>query len=212
MRNTGSSHKRGYLPAWLSRSLVGARNTSGQLAIAVPLVLVLCFGGAMFFGYQSMLRMIATTSRSGADINQLGLNILARVNASGAVTMVINQNVTAPIPNPLSASGASGSSINSPSFSQRNVSTQVTVNDGEAVAIGGAITENHTESSAGIPLLHRIPVVGGLFGAKNYSTSRTELIIFLTPHVIYDTAQITDATEEIRENLKRVSKLIKDGQ
>jgi len=79
------------------------------------------------------------------------------------------------------------------------------------VAISGAITENHTESSSGIPLLHRIPVLGGLFGAKNFSTSRTELIIFLTPHVIYDTNQISDATEEIRSQLKRVSKMIKEG-
>ena len=49
-----------------------------------------------------------------------------------------------------------------------------------------------------------------LFGAKNTTTSRTELIIFLTPRVIYDTNQITEATEEIKSNLKRVGKLIKD--
>ena len=55
-------------------------------------------------------------------------------------------------------------------------------------------------------------MLGGLFGAKNYSTQRTELIIFLTPHVIYDTNQITEATEEIRINLKRVGKLMKNDQ
>ncbi len=84
--------------------------------------------------------------------------------------------------------------------------------DGDTVAIGGAILENHTESSGGVPILHRIPLIGAAFGAKNYSTQRTELIIFLTPRVIYDSSQLIDATDEIKSNLKRVGRLMKDDQ
>ena len=98
----------------------------------------------------------------------IGLNILARVNPSGVVTMVINQDVTAPIPNPLAASGSAGSDIDSPSFSQRNVSTQVTVEDGDTIAIGGIITENTTETSAGIPFLDRIPFIGVAVRHENH--------------------------------------------
>jgi len=104
------------------------------------------------------------------------------------------------------------STIQSPSFSNRSVSTQVTVQDGDTVAIGGAILETHTEGTAGVPILSHIPLVGMLFGSRNTSTQRTELIIFLTPRVIYDTNQITDATEEIKANLKRVGKLMKDDK
>ncbi len=132
------------------------------------------------------------------------LQIVAHVNSSGIVTMVINQQVSAPI------APAASSAIQSPSFSNRSVSTQVTVHDGDTIAIGGAILEQHTDSSAGVPVLSHIPILGPLFGAKNVTTSRTELIIFLTPRVIYDTNQITEATEEIKSNLKRVAKLIKD--
>jgi general secretion pathway protein D len=132
------------------------------------------------------------------------LAIIAHVNSSGIVTMVINQQVSAPI------APAASAAIQSPSFSNRSVSTQVTVHDGDTVAIGGAILENHTDSVAGIPGLSRIPLIGPLFGAKNTTTSRTELIIFLTPRVIYDTNQIVDATEEIKSNLKRIGKLLKD--
>jgi general secretion pathway protein D len=152
-------------------------------------------------GGSSVFANTVTNESSGVT-----LAIMARVNSSGVVTMIINQQVSAPI------APSASSAIQSPSFSNRSVSTQVTVADGEPIAIGGAITENHTESSSGIPLLHRIPLLGGLFGAKNYSTQRTELIIFLTPHVIYDTNQITEATEEIRSNLKRVGKLMKNDQ
>jgi general secretion pathway protein D len=133
------------------------------------------------------------------------LSIVAHVNSSGVVTMIINQQVSAPI------APTASSAIQSPSFSNRSVSTQVTVQDGDTVAIGGAILENHTDSTAGIPILSHIPIVGMLFGAKSVSTQRTELIIFLTPRVIYDTNQINDATEEIKANLKRVGKLMKDN-
>jgi general secretion pathway protein D len=134
------------------------------------------------------------------------LSIVAHVNSSGVVTMVINQQVSAPI------APTASSAIQSPSFSNRSVSTQVTVQDGDTVAIGGAILENHTDSTGGVPFLSHIPLLGTLFGAKSTSTQRTELIIFLTPRVIYDTNQITDATEEIKSNLKRVGKLMKDDK
>jgi general secretion pathway protein D len=133
----------------------------------------------------------------------VGLTILARVNASGVVTMIINQNVTAPI-------ATDSSNIDSPSFSQRNVSTQVTVQDSDTIAIGGIITENKIDTSSGIPILHRIPYVGAAFGTKSYSTQRTELIVFLTPRVIYDTNQMSDASEELKEKLRKLRRVIRD--
>jgi general secretion pathway protein D len=136
----------------------------------------------------------------------IGLNILARVNSSGVVTMVINQTVTAPEANP------TNTNIDSPSFSQRNVSTQVTVQDGDTIAIGGIISENTTETSAGIPLLDRIPYLGAVFGQKSYTKQRTELIVFLTPRVIYDTNQVQDATQELKDKVKGLKKMIRNDQ
>jgi general secretion pathway protein D len=57
-------------------------------------------------------------------------------------------------------------------------------------------------------LLHRIPILGAAFGSKSTSKSRTELIIFLTPRVIYDTNQVQEATDEIKSNLKRIQKMM----
>jgi len=133
-----------------------------------------------------------------------GLNILARVNPSGVVTMVINQTVTSP-------TSTTTSTIDSPSFSQRNLSTQVTVDDGDMIAIGGIIDESTTESTSGIPYLDRIPGLGFLFGTKSTSKQRTELIVFLTPHVIYDTHHISDATEELKEQMKGLTKIMKQN-
>jgi general secretion pathway protein D len=132
------------------------------------------------------------------------LHMMARVNPSGVVTMVINQEVSAPISPP------QGSAIQSPSFSTRKVQTQVTVQDGDTIAIGGIIQENNGSSSSGIPGLHRIPILGAAFGSRSWTKSRTELIIFLTPRVLYDTNDVLDATEELKSNVRKLSKYMRE--
>lgn len=132
------------------------------------------------------------------------LNVLARVNPTGIVTLVINQEVSAPQP------PAATAAIQSPSFSKRSVQTQVTVNDGDTIAIGGIIQESNTQSSQGVPVLHRIPLVGGLFGNRSTTKERTELIVFMTPRVIYDTTEIVEASEELKMRLRGLRKLVKE--
>jgi len=131
------------------------------------------------------------------------LSITARVNPSGIVTLVINQEVSAP-------QAPSAGQIQSPSFSRRSVNTQVTVEDGDTVAIGGIINESNGMATAGIPGLHRLPIIGTVFGSRSYSKERTELIIFMSPRVIYDTNEMAEASEELKNRLKRLRKYIKD--
>jgi general secretion pathway protein D len=117
--------------------------------------------------------------------------------------MEIQQDVSDP-------QGNTTSNISSPSFSRRSFSTQVTVQDGDTVAIGGFIGETHLDGSSGVPVLQRIPLVGAAFGSHSTSKSRTELIIFLTPRVIYDTNQIQDASDDIKSSLKKLQKSIRE--
>ena len=132
------------------------------------------------------------------------LNVMARVNPSGIVTLMINQEVSAP------QAPAANAAIQSPSFSRRTVQTQVTVQDGDTIAIGGIINESTGSASTGIPMLHRIPVVGAAFGSKSRSTGRTELIIFMTPRVIYDMNHLAEASEELKGRLKSLNRYIQD--
>jgi general secretion pathway protein D len=131
------------------------------------------------------------------------LNLTARVNPSGVVTLQIDQEVSSPI------APVAGASIQSPSFSQRTIKTQVTVQDGDMIAIGGIISETKTDSTSGIPILHKIPFIGQAFGSKSTTKTRTELVVFLTPHVIYDTNGASEASDELVEGMKRVEKLIR---
>ena len=68
------------------------------------------------------------------------LQILARVTPGGIVTMIINQEVSTPIP-------AAAGGIQSPSFAKRTLQTQVTVEDGDTIAIGGIMNESNTAST-----------------------------------------------------------------
>ena len=148
-------------------------------------------------GGSSLFTNTVTNQASGTT-----LSVMAHVNTSGIVTMLINQQVSTP-------ETAGAGSIQSPSFQNRSVSTQVTVEDGQTIAISGIINEKKLEGSSGVPVLHRIPVLGAAFGGKSYSNSRTELVIFMTPRVIYDTTQIIDASDEVMSGLKHVQKMMK---
>jgi len=88
----------------------------------------------------------------------------------------------------------------------------VTVEDGDTVAIGGIIMDNTTDTVTGIPYLDRIPYLGFLFGMKSTTKNRTELIVFLTPHVIYDTTGLADATDDLKAGLKHMKKDLKEQQ
>jgi general secretion pathway protein D len=155
--------------------------------------------GGVTQGGNSLFTNTVSNQSSGVT-----LAIMARINSSGIVTMIINQTVSSP------QAPAASSQIQSPSFQNRSFQTQVTVQDGDTVAIGGIIQESNLQSSAGVPFLHKLPLVGSLFGAQSITKSRTELVVFLTPRVIYDTNQMVEATDEIRGSMKRIPKLIKD--
>ena len=61
-----------------------------------------------------------------------------------------------------------------------------------------------------MPWLIHLPVIGALFGSKSTNLSRTELVVFITPKVLYDTNQLLDATEEIKDGLTHMKKMLKD--
>lgn len=66
------------------------------------------------------------------------------------------------------------------------VTTNVMVRDGATVIIGGLMREDLTSNTTQIPLLGSLPGVGFLFRQKNDETQRSEILVLITPHIIYD--------------------------
>ena len=55
---------------------------------------------------------------------------------------------------------------------------------GQTMVMGGLISETKDNTSNGLPLLSRIPILGGLFGNQELKNNRTELVLFITPRVV----------------------------
>jgi general secretion pathway protein D len=119
------------------------------------------------------------------------LTVTPRVNAGGLVTLDIDQSVSQVVT-------TTSSSINSPTFQQRKVTSRVAVQDGETISLAGLIQDNKNEGNTGIPILNEIPLLGSLFSTKSKTDVRTELLVLLTPRVVYDQQQARALTEELR--------------
>jgi type IV pilus assembly protein PilQ len=71
-----------------------------------------------------------------------------------------------------------------PTLDIREAKTELLINDGETVVIGGIIYEKKTKTIAGVPLLSKVPVLGWLFKGEKDATERTELLIFLSANTV----------------------------
>lgn len=105
------------------------------------------------------------------------LVVTPRINNNGSVYMEVTQEVSDVVPNVTSG-------IDAPTFQQRKITSTVVIDDGQTIALGGLIRENKTRTKSGVPFLKDIPVLGLPFRQTDNTKRRTELLVFITPHVI----------------------------
>ena len=122
------------------------------------------------------------------------LSVTPRVNSGGLVTMELSQEVT--------DVGAIDDATGQRSFLQRNINSTVAVQDGRTIVLGGLITENFVESESGIPGAYDLPIIGGLFGKTSKAKVKRELIVLITPKVIFDHENASEITQEYAEKMQ----------
>ena len=103
------------------------------------------------------------------------LRVMPRVNADGSITATIHTEVSTP---------QYVADLKAYRFSNRSADTTVTVRDGEPLVIGGLIGSDEEKSIRKIPFLGDLPILGALFKNVRRSKSDSELVIFLTAHVV----------------------------
>jgi type IV pilus assembly protein PilQ len=74
--------------------------------------------------------------------------------------------------------------VNVPAIDTRAIKTQVLVNDGQTVVLGGILETNRTEDVTKVPYLGDIPILGNLFKTTNRTNNKDELLIFVTPKIL----------------------------
>lgn len=125
------------------------------------------------------------------------LKVTPRVNEGGLVLLDINQEVS-------DVAKTTTSTIDSPTIQQRKLSSSISVGNGETIALGGLIRDRQSGGNSGLPLLKDVPFLGHLFRSDSQGSTRTELLVLLTPRVVRSPADIRRVTEELREKLRGI--------
>jgi len=120
------------------------------------------------------------------------LTVTPRANSDGTVFMKITQEVSSPVApsadNPLVGGNQS--------VNTNNLTTEVAVRSGETVILAGLIKTEGSKATGGFPGLSRIPFIGALFGSRNTTNNRSELVILITPTLVNDPSSARKLTEE----------------
>lgn len=134
--------------------------------------------------------IISTTSGTGdnaitsedvrfVDVG-LKLNVTPTINDDGFVTMRLAPEISTVTTSIQSQGGGI------PQVNKTLVETTVIVKDGETIVLGGLKKDNKVHTRQGVPVLMDIPIVRKLFSSTAESFEATEIVIFITPHIIKD--------------------------
>ena len=121
------------------------------------------------------------------------LTVIPTINEDGYVTFRMLQEVSKLTSQSIKA--ALGASV----ISTREAETSALVRNGQTVVIGGLIDESDEVIQSGVPLLKDIPLLGYLFKSRETRRIRTELAIFVTPHVIMTDEDADSLYRQMRE-------------
>lgn len=133
---------------------------------------------------------------NSVDYTDVGiiLRVTPFISADGLVEMIVSPEISSLTDQ--SVTIASGVSV--PVIAKRSADTVVVTPDGQTVIIGGLMQNNKTSSESKIPLLGDIPLLGNLFKRQAKNGTKTELLIFLTPHIVQAPSQLAALSERER--------------
>jgi general secretion pathway protein D len=109
------------------------------------------------------------------------LDVAPIVLSADRIDLEISQEVSSAEDNP-------NQSIGSPIISNRSITSQLTLQDGQSAILGGLIENRFTEGGSGVPFLKDVPVIGRLFSTETLRNSDTILLVMITPYIL-DTAE-----------------------
>ncbi len=169
-------------PSILARDSQPATIVIGQY---VPLPTSVSFAGA------------SGTPVTGVTYTDVGiiLRVTPFITGEGFVQMIVQPEISSVSPSkPVDL----GSGVAAPIIDRRAADTVVITPDGQTVVIGGLMRSDNSSNESKIPFLGDIPLLGNLFKRKTKSDAKSELMIFLTPHIVRTAQQLASMTDNER--------------
>ena len=137
----------------------------------------------------------ATVDRQDVGIT---LRLTPQISQGDVVRLDLYEEVSALVPNPLVDANEAG-----PTTTVRSASTTVVARTGHTIVIGGLISDDAVSTQSKLPFVGDIPVLGNLFKQNNDRREKINLLIFLTPHVVHDDADLEEISIDQRDHFKR---------
>jgi general secretion pathway protein D len=131
------------------------------------------------------------------------LDVVPRVSPGGLVYLDVQQIVSKP--------SATTDKNGNYTISNRALSTEVAVQSGQTVLLGGLIQQTDSVQDNGVPFLNRIPVLGRLFGTTDRNRDRTELIVLITPRIIRNPEEARQNTDEYESQFESLKPILPGG-
>lgn len=132
------------------------------------------------------------------------LEVTPQINAGGGITLKLRQEVS-------SVAGPVSAQFSELVLNKREIETNVLVDSGAIVALGGLLDQADRDTEHKVPLLGDIPVVGNLFRSSARSSARTNLMVFIRPTVIEDAADARRATAPRYDYMRRAQQAAAGG-
>ncbi|MEP6502275.1 MAG: secretin N-terminal domain-containing protein [Betaproteobacteria bacterium] len=129
------------------------------------------------------------------------LRIRPQIGANGTVRMAIYQESSS-----VASTAATGTESAGPTTNKRAIETNVVVDDGKIIVLGGLIEDSDAVDREQIPLLSRIPYVGALFRNVSHTRKRTNLLVFLRPVIMRDAATAHALTMDRYDYIRALQK------
>jgi len=115
------------------------------------------------------------------------LRVRPQISENAIVKMQIYQEVSSVV-------AATANASSGPTLNKRDIETNVIIDDGQILVLGGLIDNQYTDSTSGIPYLSQIPIIGALFRSDSNTRTKTNLLVFLRPYILRDKGQDQEIT------------------
>ena len=100
------------------------------------------------------------------------------------------------------SSTSTTSTVIPPDLAKRDIKTKISIRDGSTIVVGGLMRNTSSDIETKVPLLGDIPLLGWFFKNKSKESTKTNLLVFITPRVVTDPEKIKKITEEKQQEFK----------
>ena len=129
----------------------------------------------------------------------LTINITPRVSGNNVFLEIQQQSSTA---------GAVRADNPNPDITQNSQQTTVMVGNGDTMLLSGLFVDSANQGTGGLPFVSTIPILGGLFGTQSWNSSRSELVMLVTPRIMTTVEETRGVVDELRQRMNSIENLM----